>query len=145
MPLKSIRLHPTDKLWMTSNIKAKIELRQRAFTRGNMFQYNLLSALVEDMIRKAKSNYNQNNAKTFRTSGPAKWYKAIYDLSGVNSQHEGLTVNSMVSEAVLSEKLQIFFTEPWKDLITTSIPQLDDVEALLKDYPPPPITLYWPD
>ncbi len=137
MPPKSIRLHPTNKPWMTPNIKAKIKLRQQAFTRGNMSQYNLLSAQVEDMIRKAKSNYYQNKAKTFRTSDPAKWYKAIYDLSGVNSQHEGLTANSMVSEAVFAGKLQIYFTEPWKDLITTSIPQLDDVESLLKDYPPP--------
>jgi hypothetical protein len=30
MPLKSIRLHPPDKPWMTPNIKAKIKLRQRA-------------------------------------------------------------------------------------------------------------------
>jgi hypothetical protein len=97
MPLKSIRLHPTDKSWMTPNIKAKIKLRQRAFTRGNMSQYNLLSAQVEDMIRKAKSNYFQNKAKTFRTSDHAKWYKAIYNMSGVCSQHEGLTVNSMGS------------------------------------------------
>ncbi len=63
MPLKSIRLHPTDKPWMTPNIKAKIKLRQQAFTRGNMSQYNLLSAQVEDMIRKAKSNYYQNKEK----------------------------------------------------------------------------------
>jgi hypothetical protein len=87
MPLKSRRLHPTDKPWMTPNINAKI--KQRAFTCGNMYQYNLLSAQVEDMIRKAKSNYYQNKAKTFRTSDPAKWYKAIYNLSGVSSQHEG--------------------------------------------------------
>ena len=97
---------------MTPNIKAKIKLRQRAFTRGNMSQYNLLSAQVEDIIRKAKSNYYQNKAKTFRTSEPAKWYKAIYNLSGVSSQHEGLTVNSMGSEAALAEKFQISFTEP---------------------------------
>ena len=119
---------------MTPNIKAKIKLRQRAFTRGNMSQYNLLIAQVEYMIRKAKSNYYQNKAKTFRTSDPAKWYKAIYNLSGVSSQHEGLTVNSMGSEAALAEKFQISFTEPWKDLITTSIPQLDEVESL---NPPP--------
>ncbi|CAB3977333.1 Hypothetical predicted protein [Paramuricea clavata] len=130
MPLKSIRLHPTDKPWMTPNIKAKIKLRQRAFTRGNMTQYNLLSAQVEDMIRKAKSNYYQNKAKTFRTSDPAKWYKAIYNLSEVSSQHEGLTVNCMGSEAALAEQFQISFTEPWKDLIRTSIPQLDEADVL---------------
>ncbi len=57
MPLKSIRLHPTNKPWMTPNIKAKVKLRQQAFTRGNMSQYNLLCAQVEDMLRKAQSNY----------------------------------------------------------------------------------------
>jgi hypothetical protein len=61
-------------------------------------------------------------------------YKAIYNLSGVSNQHEGL--NSMGSEAALTETFQISFTEPWKDLITTSIPQLDEVESLLKNYPP---------
>ncbi len=57
---------------MTPSIKAKIKLRQRAFTRGDMSQYNLLSSQVEDMIRKAKSNYYQNKATIFRTSDPAK-------------------------------------------------------------------------
>ena len=52
-----IRIHPTNKPWMTPNMKAKIRLRQQAFTPGNMSQYNLLCVKVEDMIRKAKSNY----------------------------------------------------------------------------------------
>jgi hypothetical protein len=43
----------------------------------------------------------------------------------------------MGSEAALAEKFQISFTEPWKDLITTSIPQLDEVESLHKNYSPP--------
>ena len=44
---------------MTPSIKAEIKLRQRAYTRGNMAQYNLLCGKVDDMIRKAKSNYYQ--------------------------------------------------------------------------------------
>ena len=51
-PLKTIQVHPTDKPWMTPSIKAEIKLRQRAFTRGIMAQYNLLYAKVEDMIGK---------------------------------------------------------------------------------------------
>ena len=71
---------------MTPSIKAEIKLRQWANTRGNMAQYNLLCAKVDDMIRKAKSNYYQNKVKSFRTCDPAKWYKAIYDLSGVSTR-----------------------------------------------------------
>ena len=84
MPLKSIRIHPTDKPWMTPSIKAKIKLRQRAYTCGNMAEYSLLCAKVDDMIKKAKSNYYQNKAKSFSACDPAKWYKAIYDLSGIS-------------------------------------------------------------
>ncbi len=56
MPLKSVLSHPTDNPLMTPNIKAEIKLRQQAFA-GSMSQYNLLCVKVEDMIRKAKSNY----------------------------------------------------------------------------------------
>ena len=121
---------------MTPSIKAKIKLRQRAYTRGNMAQYNFLCAKVDDMIRKAESNYYQNKAKSFRTCDPAKWYKAIYDLSGVSTRQDGLLANSVSSEAALAEKLQTSFTEIWRDLNTTNIPKLDEVETLLKDYSP---------
>ena len=136
LPLKTIRIHPTDKPWMTPSIKAEIKLRQRAFICRNMAQYNLMCAKVEDMIKKAKSNYYENKAKSFRTYDPAKWYKAIYDLSGVSTWQDDLTTSSVTSGAALAGKLQISFTEPWRDLNTTSIPQLDDVETLLKDYSP---------
>ena len=113
---------------MTPSIKAEIKLRQRAYTRGNMAQYNLLSAKVDDIIRKANSNYYQNKAKSFRTCDPVKWYKAIYDLSGVSTRQDGLLANSVSSEAALAEMLQTSFTEIWRDLNTKNIPKLDEVE-----------------
>ena len=88
------------------------------------------------MIREAKSNYYQNKAKSFRTCDPAKWYKAIYDPSRVSTRQDGLLSNPVSSEAALAEKLQTSFTETWKDLNTTTIPKLDEVETLLKDYSP---------
>ena len=42
----------------------------------------------------------------------------------------------MSSEAALAEKLQTSFTETWRDLNTTNIPKLDEVETLQKDYSP---------
>ena len=60
-------MDPADKPWMTSDIKAEIKLRQRAFTPSNMALYNLLRIKIEDMIRKAKSNYYQSKVyKLFR-------------------------------------------------------------------------------
>ena len=48
----------------------------------------------------------------------------------------GKMANSVSSEAALAEKLQTSFTEIWRDLNTTNIPKLDEVETLLKDYSP---------
>ena len=73
MALKTIRTYTLDKPQMTPNIKAEIKLIQRAFSLGNMAQYNLLCAKVEDMIRKAISNYYQNAAKSFCTCDSAKF------------------------------------------------------------------------
>ena len=79
------------------------------------------------MIQKAKMNYYQNKAKTLSTHDPARWYKAIYALSGTNTQQNGATEDSMSKEEAfdVAEKLQRSFIAPWKNINTTAGPQSD--------------------
>ena len=53
-----------------------------------------------------------------------------------------LTANSVIAKNAFAEKLQTSFTEPWRDLKTINIPQLDDAETLLKDNSPLKTILY---
>ena len=45
LPVRSIKLHPTDKPWMTADIKDAIKKRQRAWSKGNIVQYVLQQSL----------------------------------------------------------------------------------------------------
>ena len=39
LPVKKIRMHPSDRPWMTPRIKSVIKERQRAFIRGDTKKY----------------------------------------------------------------------------------------------------------
>ena len=57
MPEKIIRIYPSDKPWITSNIKAQIKARQKAFCQGDKNKYKLLCEEVSNLIIKAKEAY----------------------------------------------------------------------------------------
>lgn len=58
--------HATDKpWWMTSNIRAEIKYRQRAFTRGNMDQYALPCMKVRDVTWKEKWTITRTKLKHY--------------------------------------------------------------------------------
>ena len=39
IPVRTVRVHSTDKPWMSPNIKAEIKARQRAFTKGDLSKF----------------------------------------------------------------------------------------------------------
>ena len=46
IPVKKIRMHPSDRPWMTPHIKSVIKERQRTFIRGDMEKYQHLHQRV---------------------------------------------------------------------------------------------------
>ncbi len=83
VPVKTIRVHNSDKPWMTSHIKMEIKARQRAFSRGDSINYTRLCHKVSSLISKAKIVYYENKAKDHRKSNPSKWFKSISSLVGM--------------------------------------------------------------
>ena len=55
LPEKTIRIHHSDKPWITSNIKMQIKARQKAFTRGDKPRYKQLCEKLANPIAKAKA------------------------------------------------------------------------------------------
>jgi hypothetical protein len=43
VPVKTIRVHNSDKPWMTSHIKIEINARERSFSRGDSINYAIKS------------------------------------------------------------------------------------------------------
>ena len=82
IPIKKIRMHPSDRPWMAPHIKSVIKERQRAFTRGDTEKYQHLRQKVMTMVTKAKLKYYEDKTANTRTKNPAKWFKSIYRLCG---------------------------------------------------------------
>ena len=72
MPLKTVRMHRSDKQWMTTRIKLiKIKERQiSCYTNGDMQRYQLLREEVSSLVATAKANYYQNKASGLHKTDP---------------------------------------------------------------------------
>ena len=111
IPEKTIRVHESDKPWMTGYIKAKIIQRQRAYTRDDLIPYNQLCDTVRGLISQAQARYFNSEARDLRSSKPTKWYKPINALIGAKDTNTSVHIPEIeIQEA--AEKLQTKFTEP---------------------------------
>ncbi len=66
-------------------MKKLISDRQRALTAGNRKLYNQLRNDVRSAIKYAKPSYIQTHVKHLKTADPTKWWKAVKNLVGYNS------------------------------------------------------------
>lgn len=131
MPVKKIRMHPSDRPWMTPRIKSAIKERQRVFVRGKTEKYQHLRQRVATMIKKAKLKYYEDRITNTRASNPAKWFKSIYGLCGAVDPIQNAPTTEDLSE--VAEKLQDVFTRPWDN----HSPSFSDIQPEgLPDHPP---------
>ncbi|CAB4037422.1 Hypothetical predicted protein [Paramuricea clavata] len=139
LPEKTIRVHHSDKPWITGNIKMQIKARQKAFSRGDQPRYKQLCEKVENLIAKAKATYYRSKASEFRTSNQSKWYNCIYSL--VNAENTTHTQFPHGPENLdlsdLAEKLQKAFTKPWSDRYTNVAFEIPEVNHPHKNNKPP--------
>ena len=138
-PKKTIRIHHSDKPWITSNIKMQIKVRQKVFTRGGKPRYKQLCEKVANLIAKGKAIYYRSKASEFRTTNQSKWYKCIYSLvnaeNTTHTQFPNRLENLDLSE--LAEKLQEAFTKPWLDGYTNADSQIAEMIQPTKNNNPP--------
>ena len=135
IPEKTVRVHQSDKPWMTSYIKAKIKQRQRAYAKGDSVRYSQLCDTVRGLISHAKARYYNSKAKDLRSSNPAKWYKTINALIGANDTNTRVRIPEIEIQET-AKKLQSAFTKPWANLRNENKVDVGEVNHLLKDTPP---------
>ena len=85
LPEKTIKVHHSDKPWITGCIKMQINARQNAFSRGDKLKYKQLCEKVANLTATAKANYYRSNGSELRTSNQSKWYKCIYSLLNIEN------------------------------------------------------------
>ena len=122
-PLKSVKLHPTDKPWMTSRIKQLILERQRAFHSDKDGKWRELRTKVRDEIAARKSAFYSEKVGHLKNTDPRKWWSLVNKLSGKCSGTSVISfeVDGKVFSGIeLTDRLNDFFIS-----VTSDIPALD--------------------
>ena len=141
IPERTVRMHPSDKPWMTSFIKTKTKARQRAFSRNDLEQCEQLRVIVSKLISKAKMSYYKSNARGLRTTNPAEWFKSIISLLGIHNGNNSLGQTSDDNIQELAEKLQQAFIKPWENLPSDNELHVNQIDRLLRNTTPPLLSI----
>ena len=81
-PAKSVKIHPTDKPWMSAEIKSLILERQRACHSGSNERWRLLRNKVRMAICKRKKEFFARKVKSLKNSDPRSWWSLVSKLAG---------------------------------------------------------------
>ena len=134
LPERSIKIHPSDKPWITPQIKREIRLRQQAYTRGDTVRYEQKSEKVSGLVSKAKLRHYRSRVENVKRSDQAKWYKMLYKLTAAEESRGTVSTPETVGD--IAERLQTAFSRPWEDIVPTRVPEIEDVLPLLKNNTP---------
>ena len=98
LPLRQVKLHPTDKPWFTPEIKEAIANRQRAWAKGSTVLFSFWRNKVTKLSKSARRTFyiSVNSQETT----PKKWWDNIKRLSGQSRSAPLSTF--VVNDSVLS-------------------------------------------
>ena len=84
-----MKVHETDRPWLTSQLKALIARRQKAFSSGNELLYKMLRNKVNRERKRCRSVYYENKVKDLRVSKPRNWWREVKQLCGATRNTGG--------------------------------------------------------
>ena len=93
-PAKSIKIHETDKPWMSPTVKELIIKRQRAFHSGNGVLWRYYRNKVQYEIRSRKRTYYVKKVQQLKSANPKKWWDCVKQMSGKKRCHLHLSILS---------------------------------------------------
>ena len=129
-PAKSVKLHPTDKPWMSAEIKSLTLKRQRAYHSGSNDRWRLLRNKVRIAISKRKKEFFARKVMSLKTSDPRSWWSLVSKLAGKSSTDSELCYpdehGNIISGKTLATRLNSYFIS-----VTSDIQPLDTAAFLL--------------
>ena len=119
-----MRLHPSDKEWMTLHIKDQIRARQKAWVKGDKEKYHQKREMVAALISSAKRKFYERKASDLRYTqytNPSKRFKYIYSLCGAQQLSKTPTAPNKAELQKIADLLLDAFVAPWKDREPTAL------------------------
>ena len=119
-PAKSVKLHPTDKPWMSAEIKSLILERQRAYHSGSNDRWRLLRNKVRIAICKRKKEFFARKVMSLKTSDPRSWWSLVSKLAGKSFTDSELCYpdghGNIISGKTLATRLNSYFISVTSDI-----------------------------
>ena len=75
MPVRSVRVHETDRPWLNSHLKVRIARHQKSFASGNTIIYRLLGNKVNRDRKRCRKAWYVNKIEDLRENKPHNWLK----------------------------------------------------------------------
>ena len=97
-PKKVVKIHNSDKPWLTPILKQLIIERQKAFYSGENDLWRFYLRKVRNEISSRKRSFYSNKVQNLKSSNPRKWWDCINQISGKKEQ-SSRTIN-FVKEGV---------------------------------------------
>ena len=122
-PVKTIKLHATDKPWITPELKLMIKDRQRAFHTGNIPAWRSLKYKVQQEIAKRKKSFYKNKVQHLKNDDCRKWWNIINQMSGRSGKPSFFSLDRdgrTISQQELVNSLNQFYVS-----VNADIPPLD--------------------
>ena len=84
-PIKMVKIHFTDKPWMTPSLKQLINKRQRAFHSGDRDLWRHYRSKVKKEILLKKRSFYSNKVQHLKSCNSKKWWDSFKLISGKKS------------------------------------------------------------
>ena len=82
MPQQSMKVHITDRPWITNQLKSLIARRQKAFNSGNTLMFKLFRNKVNRERKRCRKIYYQKKVQDLHDTKPRDWWREVKQLCG---------------------------------------------------------------
>ena len=143
MPVRSIKIHETDRPWVSTQLKQLITRRQKAFASGNQPLFKILRNKVNRERKRCRKVYYENKVKDLQDSKPRNWWREVKQLCG-SAKTTGRDLTAILhpdlvcDESTLANKINKAFVSVMEDYS----PLTDSVRVDMDDDQPISVTEY---
>ena len=82
MPKLSVKVHETDRPWLTAQFKGLITRRQKALASNNEYLYKILRNKMNRERKRCRSAYYESKVKNLGDTKPRDWWREVKQLCG---------------------------------------------------------------
>ena len=135
LPLKSIKMHPDDKPWVTPFLKSLINERQKAFNNDEVSEWKRLRNKVQREKTYLKENFYKDRVMKLKRENPSSWYKHLKIMTSTKTVSKiSIPESPELDELAIADALNDHFAN-----ISSDIPELDlqSLPAFLPARKPP--------